>query len=105
MWRSFGLSVMEGIESGGHLSWPRVHVECDYKGIAQFEDNLDVAVRVLKLGTKSVTYGFTFTCDGRLVAEGKTVAVCCVVEGASLESIEIPDELRSRLAKYVVHEE
>lgn len=101
LWRHLGHSVMLELETGGHLSWPRVHVECDYMGIAQFEDELDIAVRVLKMGDKSITYGFRFTCQERLIAEGQTVAVCCVVDGADLQSVSIPTALRDQLSQFL----
>ncbi len=63
--RSLGLTVSEPLADGWHLSWPRVHVECDYQGSAAFEDVLTIQVAVERLGAKSVTYVFEFTRGGR----------------------------------------
>jgi acyl-CoA thioesterase FadM len=97
--RHAGMSVVEDVGGGWHLSWPRVHVECDFQGSARFEDILHVTVHVARLGSKSVTYVFEFKDQqGISIATGKTVAVCCRVHpGKPLQSMEIPATLRSRL--------
>ena len=59
--RHLGTSVSTDIGDGWHLSWPRVHVSCDYRGSVRFEDYLNIQVRVERLGSRSVTYGFDFT--------------------------------------------
>ncbi len=100
--RHLDTSVLRELDDGYHLSWPRVHVECDYSGVARFEDELEIAVSVEALGTKSVTYGFRFHCDAEPIAQGKIVAVCCRMRpGQPLQSIEIPADLRSRFSTYV----
>lgn len=105
-WRSLGKSVVEPLEDGYHLSWPRVHVSCDYQGVARFEDELSVTVEIANLGTKSITYQFTITNHDTPVAVGKVVAVCCRVKtGEPLESQPIPDELVEQLREYVVDSE
>lgn len=101
-WRSLGSSVVQELDKETHLSWPRVHVECDYLGTARFEDVLQVTLRVVKLGAKSLTYAFDFACDGKPVAQGQVVAVCCEVrKGQPLRSLIIPDAIRNQLRAYV----
>lgn len=100
--RTLDWSVMIPHEDTGYLSWPRVHVECDFQGTVQFEDILDIAVDIVRLGARSVTYRFQFTCKGRQIASGKTIAVCCHVRtDRSLESIDVPEPLRTRFERYV----
>ncbi len=100
--RTLEWSVMLPHPDTGYLSWPRVHVEADFHGAVQFEDVLDIDVVVSRLGARSVTYSFKFACKGRPIASGKTIAVCCHVGvDRSLESIDIPEPLRSRLERYV----
>ena len=99
--RHLGTSVSNDIGGGWHLSWPRVHVECDYRGAARFEDCLSIEVRIAKLGAKSVTYVFDFKLSDQSIATGKVVAVCCRVHpGQPLQSTAIPDELRQKLAAF-----
>jgi 4-hydroxybenzoyl-CoA thioesterase/acyl-CoA thioester hydrolase len=98
--RHLGLSVLWADDSGP-ISWPRVSVSCDYSGAARFEEVLDVTLRVARLGAKSVTYEFEFACDGRRIATGRTVAVCCrVPHGAAPQSITIPEPIAAKLREY-----
>jgi acyl-CoA thioester hydrolase len=99
MLRSLGLSVL--IEtSGGHISWPRVSATCDYQGSVRFEDVLDVELRVVRIGEKSVTYEFTFTAGSRPVAEGRVVAVCCLIRPEGFpQSMPIPIDFAEKLRK------
>lgn len=96
--RSRGLSVAMtwGQE---HLGFPRVSATCDFLSPVRFEDVVDIAVRVERVGRKSVTYSFDFTHEGRPVAKGRISAVCCRVGPGvqEIESVEIPAEIRTRL--------
>ncbi len=102
MVRSLGTSVVQMIDDGWHLSWPRVHVSCDYQGVARFEDELEIDVRLAKLGTKSVTYAITINNKDQAIASGRVVAVCCRVKvGEPLESTPIPGPLAEQLANFL----
>lgn len=103
LWRDFDGSVMQRMDDGTHLGWPRVRVECDYRGVAKFEDVLAISVCVLRLGEKSATFGFEFENQGRKIATGKLVTVCCRVQhGQELESIAMPARIRENLKRYLV---
>lgn len=96
--RAVGLHVLERLPDGVEHSWPRVSVDCDYSSTARFGDELDVSLAVAAMGRSSVTYEFTFECDGRLVAEGRVVAVRCRLQpGGGLESVAIPSDVAARL--------
>ena len=100
--RDLGLSVLWADELGP-VSWPRVSVSCDYSGSARFEEVLDVTLRVARLGTKSVSYEFDFTCAGRAIAKGRIVAVCCrMPHGAPPESVPIPEPIAVKLREYAM---
>ena len=95
--RSRGLSVKMELEGLG-ISFPRVSASCDYFRPARFEDVLDVAVTLEKIGRKSVTYGFEFSLGGAVIARGKVSSVCCRVRAdQELESMEIPAAVRDKL--------
>jgi YbgC/YbaW family acyl-CoA thioester hydrolase len=95
--RSRGLSVALTWE-GQAIGFPRVSASCDYLRPVRFEDVLEVAVRLERLGGKSVTYGFDFFEGGEAVARGRVTSVCCrVQEGRALEAVEIPEGIRARL--------
>ncbi|HEX4959385.1 MAG TPA: thioesterase family protein [Thermoanaerobaculia bacterium] len=78
-------------EDGQEMTFPRVAVACEYMAPACFGDELEVHLRVLRKGTKSLTYGFEITREGRPVARGRTTCACCVLEGAGeLRAVSIP---------------
>jgi len=96
--RSKGLSVAALPWEGHTLSFPRVAASCDYIKPARFEEVLDIAVRIHKIGRKSVTYAFEFFRADELIARGQISAVCCRVgTDKHIESVEIPPAIRERL--------
>ena len=92
-WRSTGLSVMTN-DDGRDIGWPRVKTSCQYFRPARFEDELELVLRVAKIGNRSVEYEIEFRCEGKRVALGHTTAVCCVMSAGAFESLPIPDRLR-----------
>ncbi len=100
MLRSLGLSIYAVVE-GEQISFPRVSATCNYSSPARCEDILDIEVSVTRIGTKSVTYEFRFTCDGHPVANGSMTAVCCRVgAGEKPTSRPIPAEAVAKLKTY-----
>lgn len=95
--RSLGLSV--ALEwDGQKISFPRVAAACDYSRPALFEEVVDIAVRVEKIGRSSVTYGFEFTRAGEVLARGRVSSVCCRVEpGRPPTAMALPPPLREKL--------
>lgn len=95
--RRLGLSVQMQ-DAAGQLSWPRVNVQCDFRGSLRFEDVVDIDVSLTRLSEKSATYRFAFTLEGRPIAEGTVTAVCCLVaDGQPLKAIAIPPPIAARL--------
>ena len=96
--RSAGLHVIDRQPDGSEYSWPRVSASCDYRSTARFGDELDIAVFVAAVGRSSVTYRIVCEHAGRAVAEGRVVAVRCLMRpGSRLESVAIPSDIVARL--------
>jgi acyl-CoA thioester hydrolase len=96
--RHLGLSVLAH-DDEGPISWPRVSASCDYRGAVRFEDVIDVELRIVRRGDKSITYGFVFSHEQRPVAEGQLTAVCCRLDPKSPpRSIAIPDWIVAKLS-------
>ena len=96
--RSVGLSVAMQ-HDGMHVGWPRVSVGCDYFGPVRFEQEVELKLRVVKLGEKSLSYEVDFLLDGRRAALGKTTSVCCELRpDGTMRSIAIPAAIRERLS-------
>lgn len=99
--RSLGLSVHTTV-GGEMLSFPRVATSCNFRSPARCEEILDIAIRISRLGSKSITYDFDFRIEDREVATGQITCVCCrVVPGKPLESVAIPADVAAKLRKYV----
>jgi 4-hydroxybenzoyl-CoA thioesterase/acyl-CoA thioester hydrolase len=97
--RNLGFSVYSEID-GDVVSFPRVAASCEFHAPARCEDVLDIDVTVERVGTKSVTYGFAFSQQGRDVATGQMTSVCCrVPHGQPPVSIPIPDLVADKLRK------
>ena len=97
--RSLGFSVVmewEGVRIGA----PRVAASCDYLRPVRFEDVIDIAVSVKKLGRSSVTYRFEFFKDTVEIARGEITAVFCRMQpGEGMKAMEIPPAIRAKLER------
>ena len=95
--RSVGLSVSMQ-HDGMHVGWPRVSTSCDFFGPVKFEQEVELSLRVTRLGEKSFSYEVDFLLGGRRMALGKTTSVCCEIRhNEPMGSIAIPQALRDRL--------
>ena len=94
--RSVGLSVAMQYE-GSHIGWPRVAASCDFSGPVRFEDEVELRLRVVKVGDKSFGYEVEFLVAGRRVALGKTTSVCCELRDGAMKAIPIPPMIREKL--------
>jgi acyl-CoA thioester hydrolase len=96
--RSLGFSIFSKV-GGDTITFPRVAASCEYHSPARCEDNLEIDVTVRRVGTKSVTYGFEFSQDGRKVASGEITGVCCRLVNSHPVSIPIPETVATKLRK------
>ncbi|MDP6117644.1 MAG: thioesterase family protein [Planctomycetota bacterium] len=100
--RSHGMSIHEE-RDGEILGWPRLSAQCDYRKPVRFEDEFEVRMSIEKMGEKTLTHVFTFVKDNEELAKGRLVTICCKRgEENSLESVPIPDEIRTRFAPHVM---
>ena len=98
--RSLDLSV-SWFEDGVKWGFPRVSAACDFKKPAKFQDVLSITVTLEKLGAKSVSYRHDFSNErGEPVATGRITAVFCRSGPNSIESFEIPADIRAKLEPF-----
>jgi len=99
--RAAGIAVVDRDGDGQEVSWPRVSASCDYTSAVRFGDEMEIVAGIASIGRTSLTYGFRFTHEGRPVAEGRIVAVRCLMHpGRKPQPVAIPTELLDRLAPY-----
>lgn len=89
--RTVGISYRET-----EISFPRVHVECDYRLQLRFDDVIQIEVCLTKLGRSSVRFEFRALRSGEVAATGAIVVVC--MDGGTQRSTPIPDGIRAQLA-------
>jgi YbgC/YbaW family acyl-CoA thioester hydrolase len=77
------------------IAFPRVHVECDYKSALVSDDEIEIEVRIGRIGNTSVRFDFRTTKGGDLAAKGHVAVVC--MDRKTQRSSQIPEEIRRRL--------
>ena len=83
------------------VDFPRVRVECDYTSPLVFDDLIDIAVTVERVGRSSFTLGFAVSVAGRLAARGKLTVVA--MDPHTRKSTPLPEALRAALEDYASH--
>lgn len=88
-------------ELPGTYSWPRVSANCDYKSAVRFNDELDIVVGLESIGRSSLTWALRFEQAGRWIAQGRVVAVRCLLRpGLPPVAVPIPEGVQRRLKPY-----
>ena len=95
--RALGTSVSTEWD-GNKIGWPRLEATCTYLSPAVFEDVLDIHLKVIRKGTKSLTYRFDFFRGETAIARGELSVVCCICNpGEKIRSIPIPDFITDQI--------
>ena len=97
----FGLDFSDVLHKR-NVSFPTVHVRCDFLRRLKYGDRIEIEVSILNLGRTSITWGYKgyrAGDEGGLVVEGSNVTVC--VETDTFDKIDIPEWLRKGLNNYV----
>ncbi len=85
-----------------NLSFPTVHVECNFRRRLRYGDHIDMEVRVIRIGRSSIRWGYKGYRIGDpegMIVEGANVTVC--VRTDTFEKIDVPDWLRQGLEKHM----
>ena len=80
----------------GDLTFPRVHVECDFRIPLRHDDVIDIEVFLTTLGRSSARFEFRTFKAAELAASGAVVIVC--TDTQTQRAIPIPDELRTKFS-------
>ena len=97
MWREAFGSYRKVVAEGTDVVV--VEAGATFRAAARFDDELDVELRIDRLGTTSMTTATTIRRDGELLVEGRMVHV--FVDAKTLLKQEIPDRVRAGLEPYV----
>ena len=95
--RSLGTSVVSEW-NGDKIGWPRIVASCEYLSPLRYEDEVNIKLSVTNIGTKSLTYQFHFTLEGKDIARGQLTTVCCITNpGEKIRAIPIPEFIVSQI--------
>jgi acyl-CoA thioester hydrolase len=106
MFRYFESAEIEFMRSLGivylrsEFTFPRVHVECDFKLALMHDDLIDIEVFLTKLGRSSVRFEYRTMREGILAASGIIVIAC--MDRKTERAMAIPDWVREKLQTAVV---
>jgi acyl-CoA thioester hydrolase len=96
MWREAFGSYGEVVDSGTDVVV--VEASATFRAPARFDEELEVELRIDRLGTTSMTMAGAIRRDGEVLVEGRLAHV--FVDATTLLKQEIPDRLRSGLEPY-----
>ncbi len=106
-YRSLGYSVhpggtaAKGLESYPGIGWPRVSATCDYRKPLRFEQEVDVAIRIVERRSKTIEYEFQFLVDeaDEPVAVGSLTVICVSFDEESkrMRAVEIPESICQKI--------
>jgi YbgC/YbaW family acyl-CoA thioester hydrolase len=79
----------------GWGNYPRRHVEADYLKVLVFEDDVEVRLRVERVGRTSITYAWDIAKPGEVFVQGGHTVVHVDDEGLASE---LPEAVRAALS-------
>jgi YbgC/YbaW family acyl-CoA thioester hydrolase len=106
LFRCFEAAEIEFFRSTGVLhqhpgiGFPRVHVECDYRGAIRYDDQLAIDVSVGRIGGASIQLKFRVLKDETEVARGNVVIAS--MDLATQRAVAVPAAIRMKLEPYVL---
>jgi YbgC/YbaW family acyl-CoA thioester hydrolase len=75
--------------------YPRKHVEAEFHQVLRFEDEMNVRIRVERVGRTSITYAWTIEKEGNVHITGRHTVVKVDREG---RPAPLPDRVRAALS-------
>jgi YbgC/YbaW family acyl-CoA thioester hydrolase len=76
--------------------YPRRHVEAEFLRVLRFEDEVEVRLRVERVGRTSITYAWTIERGGEVCVRGRHTVVSVDREG---RPTPLADEVRAALSR------
>jgi acyl-CoA thioester hydrolase len=97
-WRALGYSYASFLERG--VDTFAVKATLEYEGPARFDDDLDVGVRVARLGRSSMTVAFEIRRRGDRLVKGELIYV--FVDPTARRPVPIPEEIQQSVTAYEI---
>jgi 4-hydroxybenzoyl-CoA thioesterase/acyl-CoA thioester hydrolase len=96
LWREAGLSIAP---RDSLIGWPRTAVSFEYHRALHFEEEVDVHLRIVEIGERTIRYACELRRGDERVATGSMTIVCVTKKpGDRMRSVPIPADVAARLA-------
>lgn len=95
--RSLGFD-QRSLAAYGCLGTPLVDARCSFRSPARYYDELDLTLRLTRLGGSSLGLAYQFRVGDRVTAEGTEVRAFVRETAGVISAIAIPDPVRQSLA-------
>jgi YbgC/YbaW family acyl-CoA thioester hydrolase len=94
LWRAAGLSIAP---PGSEIGWPRLAASFEFHRPLRFEDEFEIAIRVVEIREQVIRYVCRLSRGGEKIATGR-LAIICVSKRSHepLKAVPIPPEIRER---------
>ncbi len=83
------------------IGWPRVQCACEFRKPLRFGDAVDLSLRVIRVGDRSIEYSVDFAVNDMVAARGTVTVACCEMGQGTLRAAAIPRDFRSLLESCV----
>lgn len=93
LWRAAGLSIAP---RGAEVGFPRVAAAFEYHRPLQFEDEVDVRIRIAAMTEKSIRYVCELWKGAEKAATGTMTIVCVRTDAVPLRATGIPPDIADR---------
>ena len=95
LWRAAGLTIAR---AGETMGWPRVSASFDFGRPLQFEDDIEVIVRIAGVNARTIQYAVTIVRQSTTIGRG-SMKIACVRKqpGTPMVSMDIPRDVLERL--------
>ena len=94
LWRAAGLSIAP---RGSEIGWPRLETSFEFREALRFEDEFEIAIRVVEVASRTIRYVCRLTKDGVHLATGRLTIVCVrKAAGEPMRAVAIPPEIAQR---------
>jgi acyl-CoA thioester hydrolase len=94
LWRAAGLSIAP---RGSEIGWPRLETSFEFREALRFEDEFEIAIRVVEVASRTLRYVCRLTKDGVNLATGRLTIVCVrKAAGEPMRAVAIPPEIAQR---------
>jgi acyl-CoA thioester hydrolase len=94
-WRAADLSIAG---RDNDLGWPRVAASFDFRSPLRFEDEFEVLVQLVEVGSRSLQYEHTIKKGDLLIGTGRITTVCTRTNAnGSMRATEIPSAIIGQL--------